>query len=91
MTSTLELNAKVDSRPSGVQPLFRNKEDHEFYEYILNDIPDMDLNLFKEINDYGIENWVMIPSSLKMEKELISLIVISDSLTLLFHTHSMCG
>ena len=56
MTSTLDLNAKVDSRPSGVQPLFRNKEDHEFYEYILNDIPDMDLNLFKEINDYGIEN-----------------------------------
>ena len=54
--TTLELDSKVDSRPSGVQPLFRNKEDHEFYEYILNDIPDMDLSLFKEINDYGIEN-----------------------------------
>ena len=53
---TTALDAKVDSRPSGVQPLFRNKEDHEFYEYILNDIPDMDLSLFKEINDYGIEN-----------------------------------
>ena len=54
MTTTLD--AKVDSRPSGVQPLFRDKKDHEFYEYILNDIPDMDLSLFKEINDYGIED-----------------------------------
>ena len=53
---TTALDAKVDSRPSGVQPLFRDKKDHEFYEYILNDIPDMDLSLFKEINDYGIEN-----------------------------------
>ena len=53
---TTALDAKVDSRPSGVQPYFRDKKDHEFYEYILNDIPDMDLNLFKEINDYGIEN-----------------------------------
>jgi len=56
MTSTLELNAKVDSRPNGVIPLFRNKKDHEFYEYILNDIPDLDLELFTQINDYGIEN-----------------------------------
>ena len=54
--TTLELDAKVDSRPSGVMPTFRDKKDHEFYEYILNDIPDMDLSLFKEINDYGIEN-----------------------------------
>ena len=54
--TTLELDSKVDSRPSGVQPLFRDKKDHEFFEYILNDIPDMDLSLFKEINDYGIEN-----------------------------------
>ena len=54
--TALELDSKVDSRPSGVQPLFRDKKDHEFYEFILNDIPDMDLNLFKEINDYGIEN-----------------------------------
>ena len=54
--TTLELDAKVDSRPSGIIPTFRDKKDHEFYEYILNDIPDMDLNLFKEINDYGIEN-----------------------------------
>ena len=53
---TTALDAKVDSRPSGVQPYFRDKKDHEFYEYILNDIPDMDLNLFKEITDYGIEN-----------------------------------
>ena len=56
MTTTLELNAKVDSRPSGIIPTFRDKRDHEFFEYILNDIPDMDLSLFKEINDYGIEN-----------------------------------
>ena len=56
MTTTLELNAKTDSRPSGVMPYFRDKRDHEFYEYILNDIPDMDLSLFKEIKDYGIEN-----------------------------------
>ena len=53
---TSSLSAKVDSRPSGVIPYFRDKKDHEFYEYILNDIPDMDLNLFKEITDEGIEN-----------------------------------
>ena len=56
MTTTLELDAKVDSRPSGVMPYFRDKRDHEFFEYILNDIPDMDLNLFIEINGHGIEN-----------------------------------
>ena len=56
MTTTLELDAKVDSRPSGIIPTFRDKRDHEFYEFILNDIPDMDLELFNLINDYGIEN-----------------------------------
>jgi len=54
--TTLELDAKVDSRPSGVIPTFRDKRDHEFYEYILNDIPELDLELFLEINDLGIEN-----------------------------------
>ena len=56
MTTTLELNAKEDIRLPNLMPTFRDKRDHEFYEYILNDIPDMDLSLFKEINDYGIEN-----------------------------------
>ncbi len=53
---TSSLSAKVDSRPSGVIPYFRDKKDHEFYEYILNDIPDMDLELFTLINSLGIEN-----------------------------------
>ena len=53
---TSSLSAKVDSRPSGVIPTFRDKRDHEFYEYILNDIPDMDLELFNLINSLGIEN-----------------------------------
>ena len=53
---TSSLSAKVDSRPSEVIPYFRDKRDHEFYEYILNDIPDMDLELFNLINSLGIEN-----------------------------------
>ena len=53
---TSSLSAKVDSRPSEVIPYFRDKRDHEFYEYILNDIPDMDLELFTLINNEGIEN-----------------------------------
>ena len=53
---TSSLSAKVDSRPSGVIPTFRDKRDHEFYEYILNDIPDLDLELFNLINSLGIEN-----------------------------------
>ena len=56
MTTTLELNAKTDSRPSGIIPTFRDKRDHEFFEYILNDIPDLDLELFNLINGEGIEN-----------------------------------
>ena len=77
MTSTLELNAKVDSRPSGVIPTFRDKRDHEFYEYILNNIPDMDLELFNLINGEGIENvdqWDdayagSLPTSYKVEAQ----------------------
>ena len=53
---TSSLSDKVDSRPSGVIPTFRVLIDHEFYEYILNDIPDLDLKLFNLINDLGIEN-----------------------------------
>ena len=77
MTTTLELNAKTDSRPSGVMPYFRDKRDHEFYEYILNDIPDMDLELFNLINGEGIENvdqWDdayrgSLPTSYKVEAQ----------------------
>ena len=53
---TSSLSAKVDSRPSEVIPTFRVLIDHEFYEYILNDIPDLDLELFNLINSLGIEN-----------------------------------
>ena len=56
MTTTLELDAKTDSRPSDIIPTFRDKRDHEFFEYILNDIPDLDLELFNLINGEGIEN-----------------------------------
>ena len=79
MTSTLELNAKTDSRPSGIIPTFRDKRDHEFFEYILNDIPDMDLELFIEINGEGIENvdqWddaysCSMPTSLRVEAQFV--------------------
>ena len=74
---TTALDAKVDSRPSGVIPTFRDKRDHEFYEYILNDIPELDLELFLEINDLGIENvdqWEdayvqSMPSSFRVEAQ----------------------
>ncbi len=74
---TSSLSAKVDSRPSGVIPVFRDKRDHEFYEYILNDIPELDLELFTEINDLGIENvdqWEdayvrSMPSSFRVEAQ----------------------
>ena len=56
MTTTLELNAKQDIRLPNLMPTFRDKRDHEFYEYILNDIPSLDLELFNLINGEGIEN-----------------------------------
>ena len=76
---TSSLSAKVDSRPSGVIPYFRDKKDHEFYEYILNDIPDLDLELFNQINDLGIENvdqWEdayvqSMPSSFRVEAQFV--------------------
>ncbi len=74
---TSSLSAKVDSRPSEVIPTFRDKRDHEFYEYILNDIPDLDLELFNLINSLGIENvdqWEdayvqSMPSSFRVEAQ----------------------
>ena len=83
MTATLELDAKVDSRPSDVIPTFRDKRDHEFYEYILNDIPDMDLELFNLINGEGIENvdqWedayvCSMPTSIRVEAQFVEQLV----------------
>ena len=80
---TSSLSAKVDSRPSEVIPTFRDKRDHEFYEYILNDIPDMDLELFTQINDLGIENvdqWEdayvqSMPSSWRVEAQFVEQLV----------------
>ena len=77
MTTTLELDAKVDSRPSGIIPTFRDKRDHEFFEYILNDIPDLDIELFNLINGEGVENvdqWDdayrgSLPTSYKVEAQ----------------------
>ena len=79
MTTTLELNAKVDSRPSGIIPTFRDKRDHEFFEYILNDIPDLDIELFNLINGEGIENvdqWddaysMTMPTSIRVEAQFV--------------------
>ena len=76
---TSSLSAKVDSRPSEVIPTFRDKRDHEFYEYILNDIPDLDLELFNLINSWGIENvdqWEdayvqSMPSSFRVEGQFV--------------------
>ena len=77
MTTTLELDAKQAKRMPNLMPTFRDKRDHEFYEFILNDIPDMDLELFNLINDYGIENvdqWEdayagSLPTSYKVEAQ----------------------
>jgi hypothetical protein len=77
MTTTLELDAKTDSRPSDIIPTFRDKRDHEFFEYILNDIPDLDIELFNLINGEGIENvdqWDdayrgSLPTSYKVEAQ----------------------
>ena len=79
MTTTLELDAKTDSRPSDIIPTFRDKRDHEFFEYILNDIPDLDLELFNLINGEGIENvdqWddaytQSMPTSYRVEAQFV--------------------
>ena len=83
MTTTLELDAKTDSRPSDIIPTFRDKRDHEFYEYILNDIPDLDLELFNLINGEGIENvdqWEdayvqSMPTSIRVEAQFVEQLV----------------
>ena len=77
MTTTLELNAKQAKRMPNLMPTFRDKRDHEFFEYILNDIPDLDLELFNLINGEGIENvdqWDdayrgSLPTSYKVEAQ----------------------
>ena len=86
MTTTLELDAKTDSRPSEIIPTFRDKRDHEFYEYILNDIPDLDLELFNLINGEGIENvdqWEdayagSLPTSYKVEAQFTESLMIDE-------------
>ena len=83
MTTTLELNAKQAKRMPNLMPTFRDKRDHEFYEYILNDIPDMDLELFNLINGEGIENvdqWDdayrgSLPTSYKVEAQFTELLM----------------
>ena len=83
MTTTLELDAKTDSRPSGIIPTFRDKRDHEFFEYILNDIPDLDIELFNLINGEGIENvdqWddaysMTMPTSIRVEAQFVEQLV----------------
>ena len=79
MTSTLELNAKQAKRMPNLMPTFRDKRDHEFYEYILNDIPSLDLELFNLINGEGIENvdqWDdayerSMPTSIRVEAQFV--------------------
>ena len=83
MTTTLELDAKTDSRPSDIIPTFRDKRDHEFFEYILNDIPDLDIELFNLINGEGIENvdqWddaysMTMPTSIRVEAQFVEQLV----------------
>ena len=83
MPATLQLDAKTDSRPSGIIPTFRDKRDHEFYEYILNDIPELDLELFNLINGEGIENvdqWEdayvqSMPTSIRVEAQFVEQLV----------------
>ena len=83
MTTTLELDAKQAKRMPNLMPTFRNKRDHEFYEYILNDIPDMDLELFNLINGEGIENvdqWddaysMSMPTSLRVEAQFVEQLI----------------
>ena len=83
MTTTLELNAKQAKRMPNLMPTFRDKRDHEFYEYILNDIPDMDLELFNLINGEGIENvdqWEdayvqSMPTSIRVEAQFVEQLV----------------
>ena len=79
MTTTLELNAKQAKRMPNLMPTFRDKRDHEFYEYILNDIPELDLELFNLINGEGIENvdqWddaytQSMPTSYRVEAQFV--------------------
>ena len=83
MTTTLELNAKQAKRMPNLMPTFRDKRDHEFYEYILNDIPDLDIELFNLINGEGIEDvnqWddayvQSMPTSIRVEAQFVEQLV----------------
>ena len=56
-----------------------DKKEQEFFEYIKNDIPDLDLELFNLINDEGIENvdqWEdayvqSMPTSIRVEAQFV--------------------
>ena len=60
-----------------------DKKEQEFFEYIKNDIPDLDLELFNLINDEGIENvdqWEdayvqSMPTSIRVEAQFVEQLV----------------
>ena len=59
------------------------KFENSFFEYIKNDIPDIDMNLLAEIMDYGIENvdqWedayvCSMPTSIRVEAQFVEQLV----------------
>ena len=56
-----------------------DKKEQEFFEYIKNDIPDIDDELFRDILEYGIENvdqWedayvCTMPTSIRVEAQFV--------------------
>ena len=56
-----------------------NEQEQEFFNYITEDIPDIDEKLFQEILDYGIENvdqWedayvCSMPTSIRVEAQFV--------------------
>ena len=56
-----------------------DKKEQEFFEYITNDIPDVDDELFRDILEYGIENvdqWedayvCTMPTSIRVEAQFV--------------------
>ena len=56
-----------------------NEQEQEFFNYITEDIPYIDVNLFQEILDYGIENvdqWeeayvCSMPTSIRVEAQFV--------------------
>jgi len=59
------------------------KFENSFFEYIKNDIPDIDMNLLAEIMDYGIENvdqWEdayvqSMPTSIRVEAQFVEQLI----------------